>query len=112
VFKDMETAFDAKIAEYAWRQDTFSNDLESFGIDQNELSDDALNFWTYVYYNSGQATGKNMFESYRSKGYLKTDDYIWIKPDQFWETSHQFANRRMANLKLVQESGLVFPGTG
>lgn len=108
-FKNLEDVFVAKAAEYAWRQDILLNDLKKTGINKNELSKDEIDFWTYVYYNSGQASGKQMLESYNKKGYLQTEDYIWKKPDDFWKDSHQFANRRMANLKLVKESGIIFP---
>lgn len=108
-FFNLEDAFTAKAAEYAWRQNLLLNDLGKIGMNKNELSGDEIDFWTYVYYNSGQGTGKQMLESYNKKGYLKNEDYVWKRPDDSWKDPHQFANRRMANLKLVKESGIIFP---
>ena len=108
-FENIENAFIAKTAEYAWRQDLFLKDLQDIKINKNRLSKDGVDFWTYVYYNSGQANGKQMLESYYKKGYLQNDDYIWKRPNEFWKDSHQFANKRMANLKLVKNSGIIFP---
>ena len=110
-FGNLEDAFVAKAAEYAWRQDIFLNDIKEMGIKENEMSQDAINFWTYFYYNAGKATGKDMLQSYKTKGYLINDNYIWKRPNKFYTYPHLFANRRMANLKLVENSGVVFPRT-
>jgi hypothetical protein len=106
VFNSIEYAFTAKAAEYAWRQQLFFEDAQTMGVDAKTLSQDEVMFWTYVYYNSGQGNGKEMLTSYKKNGYLKNDNYIWKRPNKFWDQPHLYANRRMANLKLLQNSGI------
>ncbi len=103
-FPDLEKAFVAKAAEYAWRQNIFRQDLEEMGFSEKDFSQDEIDFWTYVYYNSGQNTGKKMLKSYSDRGYLESEDYLYNKPNRYWDSSYTYANRRFVNLKAIKDT--------
>ena len=105
VFSNFREAFVAKASEYAWRRDAFlKKDVSDLGLSWEALSQDEVDFWTYVYYNAGIGTGKKMLTSYKNKGYLESEEYLYKKPNEFWDLPYLFANRRLVNLKAIQDT--------
>lgn len=91
-FKDLTSAVQAKAAMVKQSQDEITKFAENKKI---SLSPKAKEFFTLVYYNSGEGNAKKMLEDYNRKGYLKDDKFIDKKPDQYWKSSYENVAKRI-----------------
>ena len=57
-FNDLTPALEAFGAELAWRRAIFLKDAKDKGYDLNSISEEQMNYWTYIYFNCGTNCGK------------------------------------------------------
>jgi hypothetical protein len=59
-----------------------------------ELSPIQKTFFNNVAYNAGLGNAEKMISSYNKKGYLKDDNFVYNRPDEYWKEVHKHAYKR------------------
>lgn len=86
-----------------------SNDMLEEYIQENdiEVSDLGKKFFQNVAYNAGIGNAQKMLESYKKKGYLKDDNYIYERPNDSWKQIHKNSLKRVSAMVGLDEQGLL-----
>jgi len=72
-FRDLPSAMEALGADLAWRRNKFSVDAEEVlgEVQAKKLTDQELDYWTYIYFNAGLDKGKKRLEKTKSAAITK-----------------------------------------
>ncbi|MCX6749728.1 MAG: Hint domain-containing protein [Candidatus Pacearchaeota archaeon] len=107
-FSNFELGTEFFAARLAWTKWQFITDVENRGVNIASLSEDQINFWTYIYYNSGVGNGRTYLNSHVRNGVLNDEDYIHM-PGQtvvHGRSARDNAVMFTATAKFIREQGI------
>lgn len=107
-FSDLDVATEAASAELSWRRDMFLQDADSVLGEEEaaKMTPEEIDYWTYIYFNSGVAGGRKHLEKNKSAKIRK-----WKKGPE-GEGSGYSANARsnalvrMATMEYLRCAGI------
>jgi len=108
-FSDLDSATEAASAELSWRRDVFLQDADSIlGEDQaSELTPEEIDYWTYIYFNSGIGSGRKRLKKRKSAKIKKWKGDPEGEGQGYSDNAHSNALVRLATLEYLRCTGVL-----
>jgi hypothetical protein len=107
-YSNLNNGFEFFAARLAWTKWKFITDAQNLNVDTTTLSEDQVNFWTYIYYNSGVGNGRNYLNNRVSNGVLNDNDFIHMpgRTVVHGRSARDNAVMFTATAKFIREQGI------